>query len=163
MHGQFIHSVHAVVLNWNEFDDTVQCIQSLKNSAAPFSRIILLDQASPDRSGSRLEQLYQGDQQVLVIRNEKNHGFAEGANIGIRHALSAGADMVFLINNDTIVDKNCVERLLEVLTEMPLAAAAGPVIMYFARPDKVWQAGGSFSKLKMGISDPGKGRALSEI
>lgn len=155
--------VDAILLNWNRFDDTVECIASLKRSLLPLRRIIVLDQASPDASGKRLEDLYRNDDQIIVICNEKNFGFAEGANIGIRLALSTGADMIFLVNNDTIVAEDCIQRLLEVLELDPLAAVAGPAIMYYSNPEKLWQAGGFFSKLKMGVIVPGKGKRLRDI
>ncbi|MGA2624698.1 MAG: glycosyltransferase family 2 protein [Bacteroidota bacterium] len=156
-------SAYAIVLNWNRFDDTVECIASLKRSSLPLRHILVLDQASPDASGKKLEDNYRGDDQIIVICNEKNYGFAAAANIGIQRALNEGAELIFLINNDTIVAEDCIQRLFEVLNLDPLAAAAGPAIMYYSNPEKLWQAGGFFSKLKMGVIVPGKGKRLRDI
>jgi GT2 family glycosyltransferase len=156
-------SAYAIVLNWNRFDDTVECIASLKRSSLPLRHILVLDQASPDASGKKLEDNYRGDDQIIVICNEKNYGFAAAANIGIQRALNERAELIFLINNDTIVAEDCIQRLFEVLNLDPLAAAAGPAIMYYSNPEKLWQAGGFFSKLKMGVIVPGKGKMLRDI
>ena len=156
-------SVHAILLNWNRFDDTVECIASLKRSSLPLRYILVLDQASPDASGKKLENNYRDDDQIIVICNEKNYGFAEGANIGIQLAINKGADLIFLINNDTIVDKDCIQHLFEVIDLDPLAAAAGPAIMYYSNPEKLWHGPGFFSKLKMGVIAPDKGKRLRDI
>ena len=156
-------SIYAVSLNWNGFSLTVPCIDSLKKSTIPFTKIIILDQASTDGSGEKLQQLYENDNQVHIVHNEKNYGFAAGINIGIKKALDMGAEMVFIVNNDTIVDKDCIQHLYEVLLSDPLAGATGPAIMYYSNPEKIWQAGGFFNKLKMGTSVPAKGKMLSEI
>ena len=74
-----------------------------------------------------------------------------------------GAEIVFIVNNDTIVDKDCIQHLYKVLLSKPSAGAAGPAIMYYSNPEKIWQAGGFFNKLKMGTSVPAKGKMLSEI
>ena len=153
----------AVMLNWNEFHHTVPCIDSLKKSTIPLLKIIVLDQASEDGSGEKLQQLYRDDQQVQIVQNEKNYGFAKGMNIGIQKALDSGAEYVFILNNDTIVDTNCLQNLYEVILSEPKAAVAGPIIMYYSNPEKIWQAGGFFNKLKMGITVPYKGKKLSEI
>ena len=156
-------SVFAVMLNWNELHHTVPCIDSLKKSRLPLSRIIVLDQASEDGSGEKLHMIYNDDPQVHIIRNEKNYGFSVGMNIGIQKALDMGAGLVFILNNDTIVDEECISRLYDVLLNDSFAAVAGPAIMYFSNPNKLWQAGGYFNKLKMGVSVPDKGKRLSEI
>lgn len=155
--------IFAVMLNWNEFHHTVPCIDSLKNSDIQFGRILVLDQASEDGSGEKLQQLYTKDEQVNIIRNDKNYGFAVGMNIGIQQALDMGAEYIFILNNDTVVDRGCIQLLYEVLLSDPLGAVSGPAIMYYSNPERLWQAGGFFNKLKMGVSVPDKGKLLSEI
>ena len=163
MIGKNIPIIYAIMLNWNEFHHTVPCIDSLKKSTVPFTGIIVLDQASADGSGEKLQRLYENDGQMHIVRNEKNHGFAVGQNIGIQKALNMGAEYVFILNNDTVVDEYCIQTLYNVLLGDPLAAVAGPAIMYYSKPEKLWQAGGFFNKLKMGITVPAKGKLYSEI
>jgi len=156
-------NIIAVMLNWNGYQYTVECINSLKKSTMPFTKICVLDQASPDGSGRKLKKFYESDNLIHIILNNKNYGFATGTNIGIKKALHMGAAMVFIVNNDTIVDENCVQHLYDALLCDPLAGAAGPAIMYYSNPGKIWQAGGFFNKLKMGTSVPAKGKMFSEI
>ena len=155
--------VCAVTLNWNRFDDTVECIASLKKNSFPPSRIVLLDQASPDGSGRKLAEFYGSDEQIIVVRNPTNSGFAEGSNIGIRRAIELAADEIFLVNNDTVVAEDCIQLLSEALASDPSAAAAGPVITYYSKPEKIWQAGGSFSKVRMAVVGRAQGKYISQI
>lgn len=163
MTDQSLASIYAIMLNWNEFHHTVPCIDSLKKSNMPVHKILVLDQASEDGSGEKLSSLYEDDSQVEVILNDKNYGFSGGMNIGIQKALDLGAEFVFILNNDTIVDEDCLSHLYNVIAGNTSAAVAGPAIMYHCNPEKLWQVGGYFNKLKMGVSVPDKGKKYSEI
>jgi len=156
-------SIFALMLNWNELAVTVPCIESLKKSKLPFEKIVVLDQASEDGSYEKLRSLYEGDDQVIVVLNEKNYGFALGMNKGVKKSIGMGATLVFLVNNDTVVDEDCLQNLYDVIETMPLAAAVGPAIMYYSNPNKIWQAGGYFNRLRMGVAVPYKGMMYSDI
>jgi GT2 family glycosyltransferase len=155
-------SVHAVMLNWNSYDYNAACINSLKESSYPFTRIVVVDNGSTDGSIQRLEEEFK-DPQMLFIRNAKNEGFAGGQNIGIRAAFDAGAEMVFSVNNDTVIDPGCLGLLVEALVRDPEAGIAGPAIMYFKNPEKVWQAGGYFNPVRAGVVVPGKGGTARDL
>lgn len=155
-------AVHAVLLNWNSYDFTAPCIASLKRSMYPFARIVVVDNGSKDGSIERLKAEF-ADPQMLFIRNARNEGFSGGMNIGFRAALEDGADMVFSVNNDTEVDPACLGLLVRALDERPRCGVAGPTIYYHARSDTIWQAGGSFVPLRVGISVPLKGKTASDI
>lgn len=158
-----VPKIVAVTLNWNSFQYTIECINSLKKSTISFSKIFVLDQASTDGSGEKLHKHYSNDSCVKIVLNDKNYGFATGTNMGIKKALNAGAELVFIVNNDTIIDKDCIIHLYEVLISNSSVGAVGPAIMYYTRPEKIWQAGGYFNKLKMGTYVPDKGKLYSEI
>jgi GT2 family glycosyltransferase len=68
---------------------------------------------------------------LSLIENKENLGFAEGNNVGIRFALKNAADFILILNNDTLVDKNLIEKLLEIAKKDPKAGILGPKI-YFA-------------------------------
>lgn len=101
-----------VILNYNGGDNTLSCLQSLDSLFIPVNtklEIIVVDNASKDDSVRKIKTGYPS---VIVLQNKENLGFSEGNNIGIRYALSNGADYVLLLNNDTIVDKNLLKELL---------------------------------------------------
>src|SRR3972149_12039405 len=94
--------VSVVVLNWNGLADTRECLESLKAVSYPDYRVIVIDNGSREDEARALQSAF-GDF-ARVVRSETNLGFAGGANIGIREALSQGSDYVLLLNNDTTVD-----------------------------------------------------------
>jgi GT2 family glycosyltransferase len=154
--------VHAATLNWNKYEDTVACVRSLQASEYPLARILVLDNGSTDGSGDRLERELRGPG-VEVLRHPENEGFARGMNACLRDAVGRGADLVFSVNNDTVIDPRCVGRLVDALEEDPEAGVAGPAILFHARPDVVWHSGGFFSYWRAGVSVPGKGRRASDL
>ena len=130
--------VFVIVLNWNGGGVTLSCLQSLRKIYYENYRVVLVDNASTDGSAERVEQCFP---EVLVIKNKRNVGFDSGNNIGMRMALDAGADAVFLLNNDTVVDPNVLQVLTEADASLPRAGILGPKIYYFDEPRRVWWAG----------------------
>lgn len=147
--------LYAIVLNWNKYSDTMQCIHALKNSQYPLSKIII-DNGSTDRSVERMQEAFTHDDTIYVIANAENLGFAAGVNIGIKHALNSGADYICLINNDAVVEPGCIYKLLLAMKGAQDVGIAGPRIFYHDSPQRIWQGGGYFSMLKTGIVNPEK-------
>ncbi len=146
--------ITAIVLNWNNFADTFECIISLKSSVVQFYKIIIVDNNSTDGSFEALEDCFSGDETLILIRNEQNVGFAAGVNRGIRMAISLGSDFVFLINNDAIIEPDTILHLLEAFDNK--TGISGPRIYYYDNRSKIWQGGGYFSYLKAGLRVPEK-------
>ncbi|MFC6765370.1 glycosyltransferase family 2 protein [Natrinema soli] len=120
--------VYGIVLNWNGYEDTVSCLDSLRQMKYDNFRIVVVDNGSEDGSGSRLDNEYQN---VDVLFNRENRGFAGGMNTGIRFAIDSGADYVWVLNNDTVVpsDSNPVSHLIAPLMERPDIGITSPVIL----------------------------------
>lgn len=131
--------VSTIVVNWNAREDTRECVESLIKSDCPELDIILVDNASTDGSVEYLRSLFPG---ITVLENSTNERFALGSNRGMRHALERGAEYVFLLNNDAIVEKTTIGRLLRALEGSPRTGLVGPKILYFSKKDVIWSAGG---------------------
>src|SRR5207249_4614225 len=93
--------VYVVVLNWNLKEMTAACVASLLASDYPRSKVMVVDNGSTDGSRDYLIDRFPG---LEVIETGRNLGYAAGNNLGIRNALAAGADLVLLLNNDTVVE-----------------------------------------------------------
>ena len=98
------HSIYVVVLNCNNYTDTKECIESIRQSLYPIDRIILVDNGSRDNSIEKLEENYRQSGKLEIIRNGINEGFARCVNVGIRRALDDGAEYILLVNNDAIIN-----------------------------------------------------------
>jgi hypothetical protein len=131
-----------VIVNWNGYPDTRQCLESLKEVAYEKYFVIIVDNASSDLSEAKLRQEFP---EHTILQSGANLGFAGGANVGIRHALGNGADYVLLLNNDTQVDSQLLTRLVQTIERREDIGLAGPMVKYMSQPDKVWAYGGAFN------------------
>src|SRR5687768_98835 len=95
-------SIWIIVLAWNNYADTAECIQSLLTIEHTNYQIVLVDNGSTD--GTQ-EQARRDFPSIAMVRNEANLGVPGGYNAGFRYALERGADGVIMLNNDTVVDK----------------------------------------------------------
>ena len=102
--------VSVILVNWNNFRDTAECLESLKQASYPNLEVVVVDNGSEGDDPRLIRERF-GDH-VYVIENDKNYGFAEVCNIGIRDALTRGADYVALLNNDTIVAPDFLDELV---------------------------------------------------
>ncbi len=133
-----------MILNWNGGQDTVDCLESLRRQTYRDLRLVVIDNGSSDDSVARIKAWAEGKEDVVVIENGANLGFAAGSNVGIRFALNAGADHVLLLNNDTIVEPEAVATLVSFLDEHADYVAATGQIRYFGR-DVIWNCGGDLT------------------
>lgn len=130
--------VHAVIVNWNGASDTIECLRSLKLQRDIHLDIVIIDNASSDVS--LLEEI--ADLDIDLVKNSRNIGFSAANNIGMRRAISKGADYVLIINNDTIVnDEHLVLKLIDAAETDPSIGLASPTIFYHPATEQIWYAG----------------------
>ena len=101
-------------------------------------RILVWDNASIDGSPDRIAQMFP---QICVLPSRTNVGFAAGTNAGIRRLLQEGADFIWVLNNDTVVDPGCLSALLNAMQAEPDVAAATGKILCATPPNRIWYAG----------------------
>lgn len=137
--------VCIVLVNWNGWRDTAECLHSCLNLDYPSFHAIVVDNGSTDESVERLRTEF-ADDDVTLIEAGANLGFAGGCNVGIEAAFDLGARYVWLLNNDTVIEPRTLTPLVETLANQPYAGIAGSKIYFFDRPDTLWFAGGIISK-----------------
>jgi GT2 family glycosyltransferase len=130
--------VEFVVVNWNQRELTVACLASLYQQDYANFAVTLVDNGSQDDTLSVVKQTFAD---VTIIANGRNAGIAAANNVGIRHALDNGADYVFLLNNDTIVDPSMLTKLIAVGESNTDLGMVGPVMLYYDKPQLIWCAG----------------------
>jgi GT2 family glycosyltransferase len=128
-------SVHIVILNWNGLDDTLECLASLEKLSYPNVKAIVVDNASRDKQAETIEQKYPD---VVVLKQTENLGFCGGCNVGIKHALESGADFVMLLNNDTLVPPDLLEKLFTGFENLENVGAVSPIILEYPATEKIW-------------------------
>lgn len=128
--------VACVVLNWNRWADTIECLNALKQCIYRQLSLIIVDNGSTDDSVGRIQRAHPD---VLMLESGKNLGFAGGNNIGIRYALAHGADYIWLLNNDTKPAQDALSELVaKALADERLGAVAS--ICYYADAPYMVQA-----------------------
>ena len=144
--------VAIVIVNWNGWEDTIECLESIYKIDYPDYNIIIVDNHSNDDSIKRIKEYFEG-KAFTVIENEENYGFAEGNNIGIRYALKyLNPNYILLLNNDTVVSEDFLKELVNEGEKDTHVGILGPKIYYYDKPDVIWSVGCKISwKFARGI------------
>jgi N-acetylglucosaminyl-diphospho-decaprenol L-rhamnosyltransferase len=112
-------ALSIIIVSYNARADLERCLASLvENPPAASHEIIVVDNASADHSADAAR-----GRGAQVIETGANLGFARATNVGIR--ASRGTN-VLLLNSDTIVRRDAIDRLLRVLADRPDIAIVGP-------------------------------------
>lgn len=135
-------SVAIVLVNWNGFEFSKACLQSLQNLEFPDYKIIVVDNASENREGSRLKDAFPN---ILLIQNEQNLGFTGGNNVGIRKALEDGYTHIMLLNNDTEVEPDFLGEMIRKFRANSKLGVVQPLICFLHQQDQIWSAGGKWN------------------
>jgi GT2 family glycosyltransferase len=131
-----------IILNWNNYQMTAECIRSLAVMDAKNYEVLVVDNGSSDRS---VEMLSEEFPQITVLPQEFNLGFAAGCNVGVRYALAKGTEYVLLLNNDTFVARDFLSEMLASIETDPRIGVVCPKIYFAHPPEKLWYAGADFS------------------
>lgn len=152
-----------VILNWNGAEDTIGCIDAVRDLTGARWRLAICDNASDDDSLPRLRAALRQrfgdgyvelaetgiadaatDQNVYLIRNAGNYGYAGGNNVGVRLALRDPAmAFTWILNNDTLPQPGALSALLSHAASHPRHGMIGSTLLYAHRPDLIQGAGGA--------------------
>jgi GT2 family glycosyltransferase len=182
--------VVIIILNWNGWKDTIECLESLYQIAYPNFTAILVDNGSENDSLNQIRAYCAGDiqvesayfhytqknkpikvvefsrieseqkrcrfdetaktlvgQNIILIKNEKNFGFAEGNNIGIRFAIRVlDPEYFVLLNNDTVVDKNFLNEFVNFAFKKDEVAGLNPIVYYYNDTKRIQTMGVELQK-----------------
>lgn len=121
---------YVVILNYNNWMVTVQCVESIKKQVNSERIVtIIVDNGSVNDSFSKLTNLYKCDTSIIILKTNKNYGFAKGNNIGIQKCIELGAKDCVLTNSDIIFSESSVHTLLDELHKQLDAVIVGPQIV----------------------------------
>lgn len=107
-----------------------------------------------DTSGNA-ERVAERHPELELIRLEENRGWSGGNNAGIRAALAEGVEWVWLLNNDTLLEADCVEQLMEYVEAHPETKVLSPLILDTQTPPNVAFQGGKIDFKNYEIRDCG--------
>ena len=125
----------VIIPNWNGLDLLRPCLDSLRRQTCRDHEVIVVDNASSDRSVAVVRSEYP---EVRVVALDANLGFSGGCNAGIR---AAQGDVLVMLNNDTETAPTWLEALVDALDRHPEAGSAASRIMLYDRRDHLHSAG----------------------
>lgn len=190
MDGSRLSPVFVIILNWNGWRDTIECLASLLQTDYPDYHVVVVDNGSVDGSvericawASRTEPVEEAatDSRRLraqgvsakpmgwrvldaatadcfatltdrdspvrsgltVIQTGANLGYAGGNNVGIRYALAQGAQSVWILNNDTVVDCRALSWLARRMVLDPTIGLCGCTLLDYREPHAMQAACGA--------------------
>jgi GT2 family glycosyltransferase len=165
-----------IILNYNGWGDTVECLESILRNTYKSYKIIVVDNNSDDNSSEYIkawcenrlnvrtdcnnalkassflpseklfnyrEYSYATDNAVpfseeqidekyklILVRTGDNLGYARGNNIGVRYAFNMNPEYICILNNDTLLEPDFIENIVNAFAELPPSAAVlGPRIL----------------------------------
>lgn len=128
--------ISIIIPNWNGKRFLKGCLDSLKSQTFKDFKVIIVDNNSHDDSASFVKENYPD---VKIIELASNRGFAGGVNEGIK---AAKGSLIFLLNNDTVVDEYCLQALYSAARENPdTGFFATKMIFYGSNPPVINAAG----------------------
>jgi GT2 family glycosyltransferase len=132
--------VSIIIVNYKQLALTIELIKSIKNLCIyPNYEIIVVDNEAEFENGVRLKEC---DKEIVYIPLSSNTGFAAANNIGAKIAFG---DLLFFVNNDTIITSGLINTLANTFYKSNDAGIVCPVIKFYDEPEKIQYAG--FSKI----------------
>ena len=121
-------TVLFVVLNYNGWRETIPCLDAIFAQDYPSYGVYLVENGSRDESVRQLKR-YEHDLRVVYVKNKTNLGFDGGVNMGIRHAIDHGYPYLVLLNNDAIIEKDWLSKLMTSLVKADASVVTGLLLL----------------------------------
>ena len=166
--------VYILLINYNGWEDTIDCLNSLRNATYPNFHVVVLDNASKDDSVRKIKEwtfkigiplseyilnsrnfmlkklsenpiLQHGLKRIELIRSDSNLGFCAGNNIGMEFGTRVEADYFLVLNNDTTCEPTFLEPMVHAAEARADVGLIGGIICYHDDPNTIWWAGGTFN------------------
>jgi GT2 family glycosyltransferase len=120
---------YIVVLQYNNSEKTKQCLASLQRLRYLNAHLVIIDNGSREEEREAIEEYIEKHNLVChFIAHKENRGFSGGMNPGIRYALKNNADYVMLLNNDTLVPPDILEKMIDTAENDRHIGIVGPII-----------------------------------
>jgi len=105
--------VFTIIVTYNGKQWYDRCFGSLRSSEIPLQTIVV-DNASSDDTIQYIKENYP---EIILIKSDKNLGFGQANNKGMKYALDNNADYIFLLNQDAWIEPDTIEKLVNIHQE----------------------------------------------
>ena len=135
--------INILILNWNGMDVLHACLESILSSTYENYTITVIDNGSVDKSIDNIDKI---SSKINVIKIGQNLGYSKGYNFAFNKIKSYDDDYYFLLNNDTIINKDTLESLNLSLNHFGPNNIYSPKIIN-VNNNTIWYAGGKINPL----------------
>lgn len=143
----------VIVTNWNQVAHTLACLETIVAQDYDDVSILVVDNGSTDGTVAQVSVAYP---QVDILALAENLGPTGGYNSGFRRALDKGFNLIFLLNNDTLLAPNCISELVKDSQSSEDIGLVMPKIYYADEPNLIWSVGGWENKWNYEVRRPGE-------
>lgn len=133
--------VSILILNYNGKEYLNDCLTSILSQSYKDFEVILFDNCSTDGSIDYLRNNF-NDSRIKVISSDVNLGFAGGNNEALKHA---SGEMIALLNNDTVVDKDWLRELVRCLNDADNVGMVQSLVITEGIPKKFYDKNGTIN------------------
>ena len=172
--------VSIIILNWNNWKDTIECLESVYQIDYSNYNTIVVDNGSENDSIDNIKEYCKGnleiisnffdynynnkpinileiknmenefdylnhvksDNELILIMNDKNYGYTEGNNIGVRFALNQfNSDYILILNNDTVLNNKSLKKMVMMSEKDEKIALTQPKLLYYDKPNIINSTG----------------------
>ncbi|MBK8505152.1 MAG: glycosyltransferase family 2 protein [Saprospiraceae bacterium] len=123
--------VPVIIINWNGYQDTLECLNSVLKTEDVDFIIYLIDNGSENDEGNRLTTEFELEHRIIVWQFSENLGFAKANNVVLKELIQSNHNYVALLNNDTIVDPQWLVQMLQTADEMNAQMISAKLLNYF--------------------------------
>tara|TARA_B100001094_G_scaffold313044_1_gene350383 strand:- start:3330 stop:4181 length:852 start_codon:yes stop_codon:yes gene_type:complete len=143
--------INILILNWNNRDILLDCIQSIKNSFYSNYKITVIDNGSSDDSIAYVSKHYD---ELDFVKIKSNLGYSRGYNYAFKKLEDDDSDWFLILNNDTRIMENTLSEFVEAVKFKGDNFIYGCKIIN-VNNKKIWYAGGKFNFINGGVSHRG--------
>jgi len=131
--------VGIVILNWNNYRDTRECLISIQAQDYKNFELVLIDGGSTDKSTDKLKSEFTKYDYIYL---EKDKGYSGSVNAGLKYFQNKKIKWVLVVNNDVVLQQNSLTKLIEETPTNNLIGIIGPRI-YSYKDKYLFQVSGS--------------------
>jgi len=137
-----MNTTAIVILNYKNYKDTINCINSIFDSKNEKIQIIVVDNDSKNQSLETIFEEFNSTRnvaywnnnyaetaEIILVQVTENNGYAAGNNVGLKIGYDLGHKYLMVLNNDTLFIDNALSKLKDVLNSNESVFCVGPLLL----------------------------------
>jgi len=130
-----VPKVHIVISNWKDYENLIECLKSIKKISYKNYHVDIIDTEPQEKWEQIIKETFNDN--IHILKNYKDLGYAGNLNVGCKHALDEGAEYILTLDCDTVVTSNFLNSLVEVAEKNPHVGIVQSKIYLYHEPNKI--------------------------